>query len=159
MIIFTWKWLASKSTCTSFLSECFSAFVVDSNKLLSISFSNSTTFAFTSSNSFLIFVISACTFACKLWKISLACAVAVYTLASFEALIAGDFCQWLSGSTITTGYIDHHHHQCCECRLESHFDCPHICKLYVKRRGAIQYRKKKQSKNQSTCNWWKYKCM
>ena len=71
------------------------------------------------------------------------CSVHFGQLQSFP----GDFCQWLAGSTITTGYIDHHHHQCCECRLESHFDCSHICKLYVKRRGAIQYRKKNNSQH------------
>ena len=71
------------------------------------------------------------------------CSVHFGQLQSFP----GDFCRWLAGSTITTGYIDHHHHQCCECRLESHFDCSHICKLYVKRRGAIQYRKKKTTVN------------
>ena len=110
-----------------------------------MSFSNSTTFVFTSSNSFLIchfqpahlLVNSEILFSMR------SCSVHFGQLRSFP----GDFCRWLAGSTITTGYIDHHHHQCCECRLESHFDCSHICKLYVKRRGAIQYRKNNNSQH------------
>ena len=68
-------------------ASCRERFSVYSSKLLlsSISFSNLTTFFFTSSSSFLNLSFSACNFACDVWNISFACTFTAYTLASFEA--------------------------------------------------------------------------